>query len=526
LFASAGLTVLHRPPSLPLKKGAAIAAVLRDAGSRRLLKQSGWDSAKVTAVDGSLERASFFAGSQIVLDAAVRRDGVVVQDKEFRRGQVGGGSPTSHAPLLLALCCLLFALMTAVAPLWRVRNLDVLALVSFVVPVVLLDHRLLLASVLTSYPPLVYLAVRCAWIGLARETSHAPQQPLFDRITGSWSERRRARSLRLGLYAFGLAVAMVSVTSPGIIDVGSAVMEGATRLLHGVLPYGHMPGDIIHGDTYPPLSYALYTPAALILPVRDVWDDATGALLVATAAALLAARGTGRLSTGRTGRAKPLPDIVRVHETRGALALLAFPPMLITVSSGTSDIVLAVLLAWSVLWWRYPGRSALLVTAAGWFKLAPFALLPLWLARFRGRDLGRALLAALGLSATIGALLLALGGTAGIAAMMHAVAFQFQRQSLQSLWTLGGLQPLQPLIEGSVLGLLAAGTMRVRLEPRLAADPSRIAALAAAVLLGAQISANYWTYTYLAWVLPCLAAAMLTDRLPSRAVSAGRTAGP
>ena len=35
-------------------------------------------------------------------------------------------------------------------------------------------------------------------------------------------------------------------------------------LVHGTLPYGHMPGDVFHGDVYPLLSYAVYAPLALV----------------------------------------------------------------------------------------------------------------------------------------------------------------------------------------------------------------------------------------------------------------------
>ena len=58
---------------------------------------------------------------------------------------------------------------------------------------------------------------------------------------------------------------MVGVSSFDAVDVVYAVMEGATKLIHGVLPYGHMPPGIIHGDTYPILSYALYAPLACSL---------------------------------------------------------------------------------------------------------------------------------------------------------------------------------------------------------------------------------------------------------------------
>ena len=43
-----------------------------------------------------------------------------------------------------------------------------------------------------------------------------------------------------------------------------------------------------------------------------------------------------------------------------------------------------------------------------------------------------------------------------------------------------------------------------------------MAALAAAVLLGVQLAANHWSATYLAWVFPLVAVALLSG---SRAVS-------
>ena len=83
------------------------------------------------------------------------------------------------------------------------------------------------------------------------------------------------------------------------VDVIYAVMEGATKLIHGVLPYGHLPPGVIHGDTYPILSYALYTPLALVAPVSSLWDSVDGGLAVAVLAALV-----GRLGRA-SGRRRP-----------------------------------------------------------------------------------------------------------------------------------------------------------------------------------------------------------------------------
>ena len=58
--------------------------------------------------------------------------------------------------------------------------------------------------------------------------------------------------------------------------------------------------------------------------------------------------------------------------------------------------------------------------------------------------------------------------------------------------------------------------MQVWRDRALAADPRRMAALGAAVLLGVQLAANYWSATYLAWVFPLVAVALLSG---SRAAS-------
>jgi hypothetical protein len=38
-----------------------------------------------------------------------------------------------------------------------------------------------------------------------------------------------------------------------------------------------------------------------------------------------------------------------------------------------------------------------------------------------------------------------------------------------------------------------------------------MASIAATVLLGIQMTGNYWTYLYLAWVVPCIVAGLLAD---------------
>ncbi len=204
--------------------------------------------------------------------------------------------------------------------------------------------------------------------------------------------QQSARFLTYAIAATALLLGAIAVGSPGAIDVGYASSAGATLLLHGTLPYGHMPTDVVHGDTYPLLNYIAYIPAAAVSPVRDAFDDTSGAVLVALAAALLVAA------------------TLRRSGPRMVLAWLCFPPVAIAVAAGTNDLLLAAAVAGALTLASRPGRSSLALAAGAWIKLAPLALLPVWLARTRGRPLLRSASAVCGLSALLGAWLLVMGG--------------------------------------------------------------------------------------------------------------------
>ena len=302
---------------------------------------------------------------------------------------------------------------------------------------------------------------------------------------------------------------MVGLSSLSVIDVGYAVMEGATAIVHGLLPYGHV-GDILHGDTYPIASYLLYTPFAWLSPVHTVFDDADPALWVAVCAALLAAWGIARLAATRPRR--PVAGEKRAAELVGlrtAIAWLTFPPLLVTVSTGTTDIVLAALLVGALLLWRKPAAGTAVLSFAAWFKLVPAALFPLWIASLRRLGIGRALLSAIAVSAAMLAALAALGGADALVRMVTAMSFQLTRTAPNTLWTFAGSVPLQQLTEALTLSLIAGATVRIWRDRSLADDRVRFAALCAAVLLGVQLGGNYWTFMYLTWVFPFIALSLL-----------------
>lgn len=520
LLAGLALTVTHHTPRPPLPPAVAVRVALHDPRTRQALAGSHWKSVRADPIDGQVDRVSFWAGGQIVAEVAVQRDRQVLQAVDDRTASVPYGDWIAYQPAALAVLTVLFLLMTLVTPWRRMRNLDATSTLSLLISVVLFQHRYVDASMVLGAVGLAYLTVRCAWTAFAGTTrAGTASTPLLSVLAAGSDPARRVRWLRVALGVLACVYVMVGLSSPIAVDVTYAVMEGATKLIHGVLPYGHMPSGIIHSDTYPILSYALYVPLALLSPVRSLWDSVDIALGLAVVAALLAAWGAFRCaSRTRPGRGATRPPADEEAGLRTALAVLAFPSVLITTSTGTTDVVLAAMLAAAVLLWRRPGAGAAVLAAAGWFKLAPFALLPVFLAPLRGRRLAVALGAVLAVSLPLLGLLVALGGIHGPAEMLHAVSYQFTRGgSLQSVWGALGIQSLQPVAESCVLGLIAGAVVRLWGAPQLAGDRMRMAALTAAILIGLQLAADYWAFLYLVWFVPLVCVSLFEPGLASAA---------
>lgn len=522
-LAATTLGLTQHQARLALTRQAAIRAAVHSPQTAEALAGARWDSITVSAVDQQLDRVSFFDHGQIVGQVAVGRGGQVVRAEGFTHRRVPYGDWIAYQPAMLIGLALLFVLMAGVAPWRRMRNLDVAVALTLVAPVVLLQHRYVDASVLSALPALAYLLVRCTFRALAKSAPRAAI-PLLDALTPNWDVRQRVRLLRLTLGAIALIFVMVTISSQQAVDVLYAVMEGATKLAGGVLPYGHLPGDVVHGDTYPLLSFVLYTPLAWLSPVQSTWSSVDLALGATALAALVGAWALFRASAGlRDRRGAARPAEAEATGLRASLTWLAFPPVLAAVSTGTTDVVLALMLVFAVLLWRRPGLSTGLLAAGAWFKLAPLALLPMRLAPLRGRALGRALVSLVVVSLPLLALLVALDGVGGLSAMTHAIAFQFSRSSPQSIWSALGIESLQPVGEAAALGLIAGAVVRLRAEPSLQDDPARMAALSAAILIGLELAAGYWTFLYLLWVVPLLVVSLLaTSAVPVEATEPAR----
>jgi hypothetical protein len=521
------LTARHHTAHLLVPSHVAIDAALHAPEAPQVLTGVGWNRVAVTPIDNQLEHVSFLSRGQLVAEAAVDRRGQVVSEKDDTM-PVPYGNWVAYQPAVLIGTCLLFVLMVAVAPWRRLRNLDVIAAISFLPAVLLFQHRYLSASMLAAAPPMIYLLLRCGFVAFGGNRHAVESRPLLVALTPGLDPARRVLWLRWLLAGVAIVFVMVGVGSPDAVDVLYAAMEGATRLIHGVLPYGHLPPGVIHGDTYPILTYVLYIPLALVAPVNTTWDNVNGGLALAVLAALIAAVAVFMTTAGRRRSGSRRPPEVEEAALRAALAWLAFPPLLITVSTGTTDPVLAAMLSVAVLAWRRPAVCSALLAAAGWFKFAPFVLVPVALAPLRGRPLARSLAAIALVSLPLLGLLVALGGLGGPAAMVHSMSYQFTRGSMQSVWGALGIAGAQPFGQGCVLGLIAGSAVWLRRQPHVGADRRRMAALSAAILIGLQLSADYWAFLYLAWVMPMIACSVLAESAAadalgeSAAVAAGR----
>jgi Glycosyltransferase family 87 len=509
--AAAVLTVFGALSLLPddaprsrVSRAAAVSTALGNHETRVDLARYGpYDRVRVTPVDQDLSRVSFFHGPELLLDVAVDGQGRVRAEIRHPPGVPPRGSRLASSPAVLALLLALFLFATLELPLRRARNADVAALALLVLPQVLLTHRLVQGSVLAAYPLLLYLATRCAIRGLRTTPAPvAPSRPLWEVLLRSQTPAGRRRLMRLLAGATAVAVVLLAVTSTGVSDVGFASLAGGTLLAHGVLPYGHMPSDIVHGDTYPLLDYAVHLPIAALTPVRDGFDDLDGALWMAAAAALLTAGAVGWTMRHRLGRS-PWPAV---------LAWLAFPPVVAAASSGANDLLIAFCVAAALACTVSAVRPVVLLTIGGWIKIVPFALLPIWIARSGDRDRRRSAFVVTTISALVLAWTVVDGGLAGIRATVHGISFQLQRGSLSSVWTIYDLPGPQRIVQATVIVFIAVATWRVGRARGTEIGLERLAALSAACLIGLQISANSWAFEYLVWIYPPVFLALLGPR--------------
>jgi hypothetical protein len=494
LAVRAGGEPFH-PPVSPARAEALVRA---NPEAREHLAETPAPKADVVALDEDSQRVTLLDDGRVVVEAVVGPRGRVEALALYGPGYVRWGSRVLHAWPVLLVMVAAFVVATAAGVMRHVRNLDVALLVAFALIVKLLDGRWFALAAVLSTVLLVALLARVLLVAV--EGPDPPPSTLAERIGARLEPGAGARLGRLAALAAGAVIVITSWTSTGATDVAQASIGGATRLLHGELPYGHLDPSLVHGDTYPLLAYVAYVPAALVWPWEDPFSSSDGALLTAALATLLAAWGVARsaalVGTPQAG-------------TRIGIAYLLLPPVAIGASTGGNDAVLAVALAWLLPLAARPVASGALLAAGAWIKVVPVLLIPPWLAREHPAGRTRVLAGLAAVTLACCAVLVAYDGIGAIGDMVDAMAFQLDRGVYASAWERAHVPWLQPAAQAAALGLTVLATAWLWLDRPLGRDPARLAALLAALLLAVQIAASNWAYTYLAWTVPLVAVALL-----------------
>lgn len=445
---------------------------------------------------------------------------------KMARGRPGafGGKTLNAWPVWLLLTT---AFVVGLADLRRpasLRNLDLLALVGFGVPLAWFDRGHVFASASLAAPLLGYLAARMAWIGLRRR----PLRP----ATPVWPVWLLAAAT---LFLVGFRVGLNVQTPRSVIDVGYAGVIGADRILDGRSPYGAMPvmtgapcgpsdreGTIreriqddgrceaanAHGDTYGPVTYLAYVPATWLLGWTGRWDSLPAAH--ATSIALDLVTLLGLVLVGRRLGGPRLAATL-------AFAWAAYPFTAYTLLSNTNDALMPALLVWGFWLVSSPLARGTTVALAGWSKFAALLLVPLWSTYPSGVTRRGIVRFALGFGlATVAAftvLLLEPSVLEALRTFWHrTVGFQLGRESPFSPWRWGqyhaaGIPDLgwaQRIVQ---LGALVLAGVAAAIPQRK--GPLELAALTAAVLLAVELSLSHWFYLYLPWVLPFVVLALV-----------------
>ena len=442
---------------------------------------------------------------------------------KMARGYPGafGGKEINSAPVWLGFCALFLLGLADLRRPFSLRNLDLLALLSFSASLWFFNKGEIFTSVPLAYPPLLYLLGRMAWSGWRGRlaTGAVPVWPV-------WLLAAAA------VFTAGFRIGL-NVQASNVIDVGYSGVIGADRIAHGTVPYGNFPtedgkpcgpadaeGEIREriqpngrcesanpqGDTYGPVAYEAYLPGYLSLGWTGKWDDLPAAHFSSIAFDLLCLLGLALvgLRFGGTRLAVTL-----------AFAWVAYPFTQYVSSSNTNDALVPLFLIWGFWLVTSPAARGAAVALSGWSKFASLVLVPLW-ASYPERRLRPTLVFAAGfVVASLAAFsILLLDGHPLAAAhtfWTRTLGWQIGRESPFSIWDwrqyhagLPDLHVLQRVLEG----LLFVGAVVLYFVPRRK-SPLQLAALTAALLVGFELVLTHWYYAYLPWFFPFAAIAVL-----------------
>ena len=277
----------------------------------------------------------------------------------------------------------------------------------------------------------------------------------------------------------------------------------------------------MRGDVYGPVDYLAYVPGEQAFPWEDEWDDVPAARYSALAFDLLTALALFLLGRRLRRGGGDRGDGGYALGIALAFAWLAYPFTLYTLGSSFNDSLVALgVVGCMLVLSSAPGRGAV-AALSGLTKFGTLALVPLFAAgtgERRPRTLLAFAAAFVAVAVVVTIPVLPDGGLREL--YDRSLGYQASRGSPLSLWGQApSLDALQTLSKLFAVGLAVA----VFFVPRTR-TPVQVAALAAAVLIAVQVTANHWFYPYAVWFAPLvLTAVFATCWTPGRASSDTRT---
>jgi hypothetical protein len=297
-----------------------------------------------------------------------------------------GGTRINSLRYWLPFCALFFLGLADLRRPFSLRNLDLLALLSFSVSLWYFNDGNVFASAPLAYPPLAYLLARCVWIGVrGRPNRGAPVWPAWVLIG-------------LAVFLGGFKIGLDYRGGSNVIDVGYAGVIGAQRIATGVVPYDNFPEEddlkacgpadangeirdrIQHdgrcetanplGDTYGPVSYEAYLPGYEIFGWSGKWDKLPAVKFTSVLFDFLCLLGLALAGLRYGG-----PQLA------GALALAwsAFPFTTYVLMSNTNDAILPAFLIWGFVFASTAWARGVAIALSGWTKFAALVVAPMWL---------------------------------------------------------------------------------------------------------------------------------------------------
>jgi hypothetical protein len=456
---------------------------------------------------------------------------------KMARGSDGafGGKKINSLPVWLGFCALFLVGLADFRRPLNLRNLDLLALLSFSVSLWFFNKGEIFTSVPLVYPPLLYLLGRMVWSAWRGRlgTGSVPVWPVWVLAAAT-------------VFTAGFRIGL-NVKASNVIDVGYSGVIGADRIVRGQAPYGHFPVETLKacglpdadgeirdriqtngrcesanplGDTYGPVAYEMYIPGYLILGWSGKWDDLPAAHLSSIAFDLLCLLGLVLVGLRFGGP--------RLAATL-AFAWVAYPFTQYAANSNTNDALPPLFLIWGFWLVTSPAARGAAAALAGWTKFAPLLIAPLWASYPDGlrRPRDKGVFAIAFLVATLLAFSVLLFEPNVLHALRvfwdRSISTQINRQSPFSIWDWrqyhAGLPDLH-ILHRVLEALLVIGAVAVYFVPRRK-SPLQLAALTAALLLGFELVLTHWFYLYLPWFFPFAAFAVLApaaaEPLPARA---------